>query len=168
MSLKPITIEELKLNPFTEIGKDWFLLTAGNLDNFNTMTAGWGSMGVMWGKNVFTAVVRCNRYTFEYINNSDIFTVSFFKPEDKSILNYCGSHSGRDVNKVSETGLSPLELNGGIAFEQSKLTFICKKLYSQEMDTKYFTDTSCNQYYSDTNPIHTAYVGEIIAIYSQE
>ena len=77
MSLKPINIDTLNINPFTAIGKDWFLLTAGDINNFNTMTASWGGVGVMWGKNVVTTVVRSNRHTFNFIDNSDIFTISF-------------------------------------------------------------------------------------------
>jgi flavin reductase (DIM6/NTAB) family NADH-FMN oxidoreductase RutF len=168
MSLKKINIDELNLNPFTAIGKEWFLLTAGSMDSFNTMTASWGGVGVMWGKNVVTTVVRSNRHTFEYINNQDTFTISFYPQECKDILNYCGSHSGKDVDKVAETGLKPIALDGGVAFEQSKLVFVCKKLYAQELDTKYFTDMECTKWYSDTNPIHTAFVGEIVAVYSQE
>ena len=83
-------------------------------------------------------------------------------------MNYCGSHSGKDVDKVAETGLKPISLDGGVAFEQSKLVFVCKKLYSQQLDTKNFSDTSCNKWYSETNPIHTAFVGEIIAVYSND
>lgn len=166
MSFKQINIEDLStFNPFTAIGKEWFLLTAGNIDSFNTMTASWGGVGVMWGKNVVTTVVRNNRNTFNYINNNDTFTISFYPKEYKDILNYCGSHSGKDVDKVAETGLKPIELSNGVAFEQSKLVFVCKKLYAQELDTKNFTDTSCTKWYSDTNPIHTAFVGEIVAVY---
>lgn len=168
MSLKPINIDTLNINPFTAIGKDWFLLTAGDINNFNTMTASWGGVGVMWGKNVVTTVVRSNRHTFNFIDNSDIFTISFYPQEYKNILNYCGSHSGKDVDKVAETGLKPISLDGGVAFEQSKLVFVCKKLYSQQLDTKNFSDTSCNKWYSETNPIHTAFVGEIIAVYSND
>jgi flavin reductase (DIM6/NTAB) family NADH-FMN oxidoreductase RutF len=168
MSLKKISIDELNLNPFTAIGKEWFLLTAGSIDSFNTMTASWGGVGVMWGKNVVTTVVRSNRHTFDYINTQDTFTISFYPQECKDILNYCGSHSGKDVDKVAETGLKPVALDGGVAFEQSKLVFVCKKLYAQELDTKNFTDTECTKWYSDTNPIHTAFVGEIVAVYSQE
>jgi flavin reductase (DIM6/NTAB) family NADH-FMN oxidoreductase RutF len=168
MSLKKISIDELNLNPFTAIGKEWFLLTAGSIDSFNTMTASWGGVGVMWGKNVVTTVVRSNRHTFDYINTQDTFTISFYPQECKDILNYCGSHSGKDVDKVAETGLKPIALDGGVAFEQSKLVFVCKKLYAQELDTKCFTDTECTKWYSDTNPIHTAFVGEIVAVYSQE
>lgn len=167
MSIKKVDIDSLKFNPFTAIGKEWFLVTAGGLNSFNTMTASWGGVGVMWGKNVVTTVIRSNRNTFEYINDNDIFTISFFPEEHKDILSYCGSHSGRDVDKVAETGLKPIQLGDGVSFEQAKLVFVCKKLYAQTLDTKNFIDQDCLKWYSDTNPIHTAYVGEILEVYSE-
>jgi flavin reductase (DIM6/NTAB) family NADH-FMN oxidoreductase RutF len=169
MSLKAINVEDLQgFNPFNAIGKEWFLLTAGDIQDFNTMTASWGGVGVMWGKNVVTSVVRSNRHTFKYMNDGDTFTISFYPQECKDILSYCGSHSGKDVDKVAETGLKLISLDGGVAFEQAKLVFVCKKLYAQTMDVKNFTDDSCTKWYSDTNPIHTAFVGEIVSAYVQE
>lgn len=167
MSLQKINIQDLKLNPFTAIGNEWFLVTAGDINSYNTMTASWGGVGVMWGKNVVTTVIRSNRNTFKYINDSDTFTISFFPSENKDILTYCGSHSGRDVDKVAETGLKPIQLGDGVSFEQSKLVFVCKKLYAQELSTDNFTNKECLKWYSETNPIHTAYVGEIIDVYSK-
>lgn len=167
MSLKKINIQDLQFNPFNAIGKEWFLVTAGDINSFNTMTASWGGVGVMWGKNVATTVIRSNRNTFDYINNHDTFTISFFPPENKDILSYCGSHSGRDVDKVAETGLKPVKLADGVSFEQAKLVFVCKKLYAQQLDTNNFIDKDCLKWYSETNPIHTAYVGEIVEVYSK-
>ncbi len=76
--MKEINIEELKFNPFAKIGKEWFLITAGNKDSFNTMTASWGFMGVMWGRNCIQAVVRPTRHTYKFLTENDNFTVSFF------------------------------------------------------------------------------------------
>lgn len=167
MSLQKIDVQSLQFNPFTSIGNDWFLVTAGSIDSYNTMTASWGGMGVMWGKNVITTVIRSNRNTFKYINSNDVFTISFLPQECRDILNYCGSHSGKDVDKVAQTGLKPMVLDGGVSFEQSKLVFVCRKVYSQKLDTNNFTDKEYLKWYSETNPIHTAYVGEIIGVYSK-
>lgn len=168
MSLHEINIDQLNFNPFTAIGKEWFLITAGNIDSFNTMTASWGGIGVMWGKNVVTTVVRNNRNTFKFMEDFDTFTISFLPEENKDILSFCGSHSGRDCDKIAETGLKPIAFGDGISFEQSKLVFVCKKLYKQKLDTANFIDVSCNKWYSETNPIHTAFVGEIISVYSKD
>ena len=81
----------LSLNPFTLIGKDWALLTAGDETGFNPMTVSWGNMGVMWNKNIVTVYVRPQRYTKEFIDRSDKFTLSFFEESMRPALKLCGS-----------------------------------------------------------------------------
>ncbi len=78
MSFQEVSIEELQMNPFTKIGKEWMLITAGNEEKHNTMTASWGGVGVLWGKNVVTAYIRPQRYTKEFVDAQDVFTLSFF------------------------------------------------------------------------------------------
>ena len=154
-----------QINPFEMIGKDWMLVTAGNENGWNTMTASWGFMGVMWGKNVATTVIRPQRYTKEFIDKNEYFTLSFFEEEQRGALAYCGKYSGRDVDKAKETGLAPLFVDGTTAFEQAKTIIVCKKLYVQDMDPESFVDTSIDgQWYPDKD-YHTAYVGEIVAVY---
>ncbi len=167
MGLKEVNIDDLQFNPFTAIGKEWFLVTAGDIEDFNTMTASWGGVGVMWGKNVVTTVIRSNRHTYNYIDNGEYFTISFLPEQYKDILSFCGSHSGRDCNKVEETGLKPLAVNKAVTFEQAKLVFVCKKLYAQRLSQDCFVDKEQLKWYSETNPIHTAFVGEIVATYVQ-
>ena len=103
MAFVKTEVEKLTLNPFTKIGKEWFLLTSGTPDCYNTMTASWGQMGVLWGKNVLTAYVRTSRKTFELVEQNNLFTVSFLPQADRPILQFCGSHSGRDCDKAKET-----------------------------------------------------------------
>ncbi len=98
--MNKVDVKSLKLNPFTAIGEDWLLLTAGNKDNANTMTASWGGMGVLWGKNVVTVYVRPQRFTYQFMENSDYFTVAFFDESWRGALKLCGSKSGREVDKV--------------------------------------------------------------------
>lgn len=167
MSLKEINVDDLQFNPFTAIGKEWFLVTAGDVKDFNTMTASWGGVGVMWGKNVVTTVIRSNRHTYNYIDDGEYFTISFLPEQYKDILSFCGSHSGRDCNKVEKTGLKPLAVNKAVTFEQAKLVFVCKKLYAQQLSEDCFVDKEQLKWYSKTNPIHTAFVGEIVATYVQ-
>ena len=88
MAFKEVAIETLQFNPFTKIGKEWLLVTAGEKDHHNTMTASWGGMGVMWGKNVVTVFIRPQRYTKEFIDNSNTFSLSFFEDSYKSTLTY--------------------------------------------------------------------------------
>lgn len=160
-------ISELNFNPFTKIGTDWFLLTSGDENGYNTMTASWGGMGFIWRKNVFTTVVRPTRHTYDYMEKNDLFTVSFYSEKERPALNFCGSHSGRDFDKAKETGLTPYFIEGTTAFEEAEMIFICKKLYSQSMDENGFYDKSCFAQYNG-EALHKTYVGEIIKVYVKE
>lgn len=160
-------LDKIEVNPFKMIGKDWMLITAGNEEGHNMMTASWGFMGVMWGKNVVTAVVRPQRYTREFIEKSEYFTLSFFDGAEREALAFCGKYSGRDKNKTAETGLTPMYLDGTTSFEQAKTVVVCKKLYSQEMNPEGFVDQSFDNQWYPGKDYHIAYVGEIVAVYSK-
>lgn len=161
MSLHEIALSELNFNPFEKIGKDWFLVTAGDEKGFNTMTASWGFMGVIWGKNVFETVVRHNRYTYEFMEKNDLFTISFFDEANRDALKFCGSHSGRDCDKAKETGLTPLYIEGTTAFEEAKLVFICRKLYDGDIDLEKLNCDERTKWYG-SDPVHKQYIGEIV------
>ena len=169
MSFKKVDITELKFNPFTKIGKEWMLLTGGNMQDFNTMTASWGQLGVLWNKNVLTCYVRPNRHTFSFIENSESFTASFYGEEFRNALSFCGSHSGRDCDKVKETGLTPAEFDGCVAFEEADMVVVCRKLYSYDFEGKGFlTDDGLNEQFFGKDPYHRAYISEITAVYVKE
>ena len=158
-------LAEKQINPFKMVGKDWMLVTAGDENGWNTMTASWGFMGVMWGKNTAVTVIRTQRYTKEFIDNSEYFTLSFFGEEQRAALAYCGKYSGRDVDKAEETGLTPLFTEGTTAFEQAETIIVCRKMYAQNMGAECFTDKSADEQWYPNKDYHTAYVGEIIAVY---
>lgn len=164
MAFKKTDVAVLDFNPFSKIGKEWFLVTAGNEKNFNTMTASWGGAGVMWGKNIFTTVIRTNRYTYEFIENGDFFSICFFGDECREALKFCGANSGRDYDKPKETGLTPCFIDGVPAFEEAQTVLICRKLYAKELDRSAFIDSSALGFY-ENDPMHKAYVGEITAAY---
>lgn len=164
MHFEEFDITSLEFNPFSLIGKDWTLITSGNQEAYNTMTASWGGMGVMWGKNVVECVIRPSRRTIDFIESNDLFTLSFFDEEYREALKFCGSHSGRDFDKAKETGLVPWFTDDTTAFEQAKLVLVCKKLYSQALDINLFNDKSCLKWY-ETDGVHKAFVGEIIKAY---
>lgn len=162
MSFKEIDIKELKLSPFEKIGKQWMLITAGNEDSFNTMTASWGGLGVLWNKNVAFTFIRPSRYTFEFCEKEEYFTLTFFPEEYRKALSFCGSKSGRDVDKCKETGLTPVFLSEAPYFEEAELVLICKKLYAQDMDKACICDGAVNTNYGENEPMHKMYVGEIV------
>ncbi len=167
MSFKETDINSLQFNPFTKIGKQWFLVTAGNGKAYNTMTASWGFMGFMWNKPVITTVIRTNRHTFSFIESNDYFTISFYPEECRKALSFCGSHSGRDCDKALETGLTPVHEADYTYFEQAETVFVCRKLYEQKMDTDLFTDKSLMKFY-EKDPEHKAFVGEIVKVLVKE
>ena len=96
---QPFNLDDIDINPFTKIGKEWALITAGNKEKYNTMTVSWGGMGILWGKKVAFLFIRDSRYTKEFIDNNDLLSISFLSEQYRDALNYCGTHSGRTENR---------------------------------------------------------------------
>ena len=168
MSFKKINIEELKFNPFEKIGKQWMLLTAGNKESWNTMTASWGQLGVLWNKNVLTCYIRTSRHTLGFVEDNDTFTASFFGEEMRSALAFCGAHSGRDCDKAKETGLVPEEIDGTVTFAQSELVLVCKKLYTYDIEKNGFFDKKLNDAFYTGDAYHRTFIAEIVSAYVKE
>lgn len=148
-------------NTFSQIGEKWMLITAGNKEKFNTMTASWGMMGILWNKDVATAFVRPQRYTFEFLEKNDYYTLSFFESKYKKQLSYCGRNSGRNVDKIKETGLTPIFDEQAPYFKEASTVFICKKIYGQFISPEGFIDVDLDKNYENKD-YHKMYVGEII------
>jgi len=156
-------LTSLQNNVFNLIGKQWMLVTAGNLEKFNTMTASWGGLGVLWNRNVATIYIRPQRYTLEFIESNDQFTLCFFNEVYKDILRYCGAHSGRDVDKVAQTGITPLRTsNGNVVFQDSFLVLECKKIYADRFKEKLIGDKLVKSLIYPSDDYHHIFIGEII------
>ena len=134
MQFQEIDIREIKENAIRLIRDEWALITAGDQKKWNTMTVSWGGIGELWGKDVAMIFIRPQRYTYEFIEREDYFTMSFFEKEYKKALSLCGSKSGRDIDKAKEAGLTPLFLGSAVAIEEAKLVFICRKVAYQDLD----------------------------------
>ncbi len=159
---KEIAPEELVEAPFKLIWKDWMLVTAGGIDSFNTMTANWGGLGELWFKRVCYVVVRPSRYTYEFMERGDVFTLTFFDQKYRDALNICGAKSGRDIDKVKETGLTPVASEaGGVYFDEARIVLECKKIYFQDINPSNFLDDSIKEGYPDSD-YHRLYIGEIL------
>lgn len=163
--MKKINIKTLKENVVSLFDDRWALITAGKEDSYNTMTASWGTMGELWNKDVCFAFIRPQRYTFEFMEREDYFTVSFFGEEHKKALGFCGKYSGRDYDKAKETGLTPMAIESSMSFEESEIILLCKKLYVQDIDPKGFIDESIDGSCYPQKDYHRMYVGEIVAAY---
>jgi len=130
MSFKKIKKEDLQLNPITMFSEAWPLLTAGNeATGYNTMTISWGHIGAIWNKPTMTVYIRPQRYTKEFVDSNELFTVSVLPSEYKEALAYLGKASGRDGDKIAKVGLTPLFDQDTTYFEEAKLVFVCRKLY---------------------------------------
>lgn len=159
---KTIDVNKIGDNVFKLIGNDWMLITAGNIKKYNTMTASWGGLGVLWNKNVCFCFVRPTRFTYEFMEKSDYFTLSFFEENYRKVLNFCGSHSGRDIDKVAATGITPKEdSSGAVYFDEARLVMICKKIYYSDINPANFIEPGIQKNYSN-NDYHRVYTGEII------
>ncbi|MCF0151399.1 MAG: flavin reductase, partial [Firmicutes bacterium] len=121
-------------NPFEKFHTQWALVTAGTKESFNTMTIAWGSMGTLWNKPVITVYIRPDRHTCNFIKEQETFTVSFYNEEHRPALRQLGTLSGRDCDKVAQVGFEPEFLEDGITFRQASETFVCKKIYAQQLN----------------------------------
>ena len=170
--MKEIDFKDVKLNPFTAFGKDWMLVTAGNeKDGFNTMTIGWGHLGAIWEReglhnSIPTAVcyVRPSRYTKKFMDREEYFTLSHFTRDHRKALSYLGTHSGRDGDKVSEAGLTPVFADGTTYFAEADMVFVCRKLYAGVLKEENFADRDAMEYNYPLRDFHTMYIGEIVKV----
>ncbi len=161
--MNEISPNTLSKTPFEMIGKDWMLLTAGNSDKYNTMTASWGGLGVLWNKNVVFAFVRPQRFTFDFMKDNEYFSCAFFSEQYRDALSFCGKYSGRDVDKAKECNLTPVFSEDAPYFEQADTVIICKKLYVQQMNEESFIDKALLSNYTGDD-YHHVFVGEIVKI----
>lgn len=168
MAFREISVEELKDNPFTLINKDWMLITAGDESKHNTMTASWGGVGELWGKYVFTIYVRPQRYTLEFVEGNDYYSLCFFGPEYRNALSLCGTKSGRDIDKDQATGLTPKFDEAAPYYEQARLVFICRKLYRQDMEESCFLDRKVFEDCYPQNDLHRMFIGEIVKVLEKD
>lgn len=160
---KKLNPNDLQFDPVKKIGKEWMLITAGNTEQCNTMTASWGGTGFLWNKPVVFIFVRPQRFTYQFIEENSLFTCSFFDKEHHHKLQFCGSHSGRDTDKFAATGLRVIETaEGAYTFEEASLYMVCKKMYFQDINPAGFTDASLAMNYPEKD-YHRMYVGEIIS-----
>ncbi len=148
---------------FNVYDKEWALVTAGPVDNFNTMTISWGGLGTIWNKPVATVYVKPVRYTHSFLDVNEYFTVSFYDEKYRSELSVLGRESGRDGDKVTKVGFTPVKAGESTTFSQAKLTLLCRKIYRQDLITDTMPQEAIDKYYIDEAP-HTMFIGEVVDI----
>lgn len=161
---RKIDVHNFNANPI-KIFTDWMLLTSGDVEHFNSMTIAWGSIGSMWHFPVFIVGVRPERYTFDFMESSQTFTVCKFSKEYKNALQIMGTTSGRDINKIQETGLTPVPSHtiATPSFKEAELVFECRTEYSEDLKMNYSREKVKN-FYHERN-YHRMYIGVIQGIY---
>ena len=167
-NMKKIDVTALNDNFFNAISKEWMLVTAGDKDNFNMMTASWGCIGWLWNRPVAVCFIRPERHTHTFIERNDTLNLVFLGNSEKARKAYafCGSKSGRDYDKAKETGLEPDPTdNGSVTFRQARLTLECRKLYKDSIKPEALLDKSITQWYGGANGgWHDMYVLEITGV----
>lgn len=166
--LTKIDPKTLTLNPFQAIGSQWMLITAGNREGSNTMTASWGGVGIMWGKPVATAYIRPQRHTKTFVDREDYFTLSFLPEQYRKELSYCGSVSGRDEDKIAHCGFTLQYADCGAPyFAEAELVLVCRKLYCQSLKPECFIDTDQDERWYPNKDYHDMYIAEILEAWQQ-
>ena len=156
--------EEFDQSTFKLIGKDWMLITAEKDGKANTMTASWGGLGIMWGLDVAYIVLRPQRFTKEFVDGSDTFSLTFFDESMRKALGYLGTASGRDENKIEKSNLTVLHEGQTPYFEEAKVALFCKKLYAQEFKPEHFIAQELNEKWYPDSDHHTLYIAEVTKI----
>lgn len=154
-------LEQVQAGLLPRLINDWALVTAGTIDDYNTMTIAWGGFGDIWWVPTISVWVVPTRYTYQYLEREDTFTVQFFGPDHKADLQLLGSKSGRDGDKVAETSLTPQALGAGVTFAEADVTLVCRKLYSQPLDPQAIPAEVMGKFYTDMGT-HTHFIGQIL------
>jgi len=168
MSFKKIDVKDMPGNTFALYDTHWALVTAGTPQSFNTMTISWGGLGWLWRRPVAFTFIRPSRHTFNFVEEQNCYTVSFFaKDACREQLKVLGTQSGRDMDKMKDSGLTPTWLDGQPTFEEAEIVLVCKKLYSAQFDHASLSDEVKTTAYPgvEADDLHVAYTSEIVACY---
>ena len=151
---------EFTTDIFSLFDKKWALLSAGEKGSFNAMTVSWGGLGTLWGKSVATVYVRTSRYTHEFMDREPFFTLSFFPEQCRDRLLFLGTKSGRDMDKMKDSGLEALACPGGVTYREAELTLVCRKLFMERLDPAKMDRELREKLYAHDAP-HDMYIGEV-------
>jgi flavin reductase (DIM6/NTAB) family NADH-FMN oxidoreductase RutF len=167
MQRSDIPFEKFRVPPVHLWDRQWLILAAGSFTpgGFNFMTVGWGGFGVMWKKPLAMVVVRPVRHTWQFMEASETFTLSAFPEQYRRKLSWCGAYSGRDHDKVKESGFTPIASRFAEApgFQEAELIIECRKSYFQDLDPAHFLDPATEENYPKKD-YHRMYFGEILAV----
>jgi len=168
LSLPSIPLDSLRVAPHALFDQQWLLLTAGDFaaGDFNSMTISWGALGTIWNRPLVMVAVRPTRYTYVFMEHYPNFTLSAFAPVYRPALNLLGSRSGREMDKIAASGLTPAAVPGcsAPAFMEAELVLVCEKMYWQDVNPAQMRDPSFYLDSAQPEP-HRVYFGEARAAY---
>jgi flavin reductase (DIM6/NTAB) family NADH-FMN oxidoreductase RutF len=168
-NFKTITIEDVKDNFNKVITNDWMLITAGNREQANTMTASWGFLGRLWERQCVLIYIRPDRFTREFVERQETFTLAFFDEKYRKALSYCGSHTGRNEDKIRMAGLSIASTDSGTPYPtEARLVIECRKIYQGRIAEDNFIEPSIVEEHYPEKDFHYCYIGEIVGVYEKE
>lgn len=163
--IKPQNID---VNAVKLFANDWMLLSAGKDTSMNMMTIAWGALGELWGKPIVTVYVSTDRYTYKFLEDNEYFTVTAFPEQFRDKLQYIGSVSGRDEDKVKGSGLTPeFTKLGNPIYKEANLAIECKKIYAEQLK-KELMPLEQRQWYDEKKlGVHMMYIGEIVNVWKK-
>lgn len=161
MDFEEIALNEFDFNPFTKVD-DWALLTAGTKEKFNMMTITGVMCGKFFLKPMLQVYVHPDRYSYQFLENNDYFTVSFFDVPQHPALQICGRKHGDECDKAAESGLHPIPFENTVIFEEAQIIFVCKKVYHMDVEKDNFDSNQLfKEYYKELSTFHRIYLGQI-------
>ncbi len=171
MQRNSIQIAQLKIQPHDLFDNQWVLLTSGDYSegNFNTMTIGWGAIGTMWSRPFAFVAVRHSRYTYQFMEKYETFTLTAFPEKYHAALSLLGNRSGRDGDKIAESGLKPIASQHVAApsFAEAEIVIECQKIYWNDLNPVHFIDEDIYRHYPNRD-FHRIYYGEILGVFGIE
>ena len=165
---KTFLIEKMELNPFEAIGRQWMAVTTEKDGKANAMTASWGGLGVLWGSNVATIYIRDSRFTKEYLDATETFSLAFFDESRKQDLGYLGKVSGRDEDKIANLGYHIAHQDGVAYIEEAETVLLCRKLSATRITADQFIDPEIEKKWYADGDMHTMYIGEMIGVLKKQ
>ncbi len=149
-------------NIFRKIGKEWMLINvADDGGKVNSMTASWGTAGILWGRPVVICFIRPQRYTFGLAEKCSALSFSFFDEGYREALGICGTKSGRDCDKLAEAGLTAAEEDGIPYIAEAEMSLLCRKLYEAPLTEASFVIPEILDEVYPERDLHTVYICEI-------
>lgn len=164
---KRIAPDKIPGNIIKMLSEDWMLITGGNGEKFNPMTASWGGLGYLYNKPVAFCFISPARHTYELMDKGDTYTLTFYTETYREALNYCGNNSGKDKDKVKEAGLTPISTpSGSKAFSEAWMIIECRKMVSQTISIDAISDPQLKSQWNG-KPMHKMFIGEILNVWAK-